>query len=293
MKKTIYALGMAVLLLGSASCSSSNSYSEQDKLYGDSLSIAIGEVMGANIKTTVDRQKERNDGKSTLNIQRVMRGMETILYADTADDNSYLQGVQIALTLVNQPLKSMENDGYPVNADLLMRAFKETFNSDSVSPEALWQSYSQLDQRSKNYARQRVIEENGLKSQQFVDSVKAANTDFKTTENGLGYIIKNAGTGEHPTPADTVLVFYKGMLTDGTVFDEHLTGEPARMMMRSVVKGFAEGLQLLGEGGEATLYIPGNLGYGDQGNPRAGIGPNAMIVFDVQLVKVLAKSPEE
>ncbi len=57
-------------------------------------------------------------------------------------------------------------------------------------------------------------------------------------------------------------------------------------MARGVVPGFGEGLKMLKKGGKATLYIPGKLGYGVNGQPAAGIGPNQMLVFDVEIVDV-------
>lgn len=293
MRKTIIGMGIFALLVGTASCSKSNSYSEEDKQIGDSLSIAMGHVMGGQIKTTIDRQMQQYDGKAKLNVQKVMRGMESVLYADTADEQSYMQGVQIGLTLMQQPIKMMERDGYPYNAELIMKAFKEVFDMDSISTEQFWQEYQAIDQRSKAYARQRVINKNGEAGQAYVDSVKKANSNVMTTEDGLSYLIETEGVAPMATPADTVLVYYKGSLVDGTVFDEHMEGEPARFALSSVVKGFSEGLQLLGEGGEATLYIPGSLGYGDNGQPRAGIGPNSTLIFDVKVVKVLPAAVEE
>ena len=66
---------------------------------------------------------------------------------------------------------------------------------------------------------------------------------------------------------------------DGTVFD---SSEDARLSPAGVVPGFGEGLEMLGKGGKATLYIPGKLAYGVDGAPRAGIGPNAMLIFDIE-----------
>ena len=105
------------------------------------------------------------------------------------------------------------------------------------------------------------------------------------TESGLQYKIIEAGNDVKPAPTDTVWVKYKGTHIDGTVFDE--TAEDAdavRFTLNSVVAGWTEGLQLIGEGGEIELYVPANLAYGEQGRP--GIDPNSTLIFDVKLEKV-------
>jgi FKBP-type peptidyl-prolyl cis-trans isomerase FkpA/FKBP-type peptidyl-prolyl cis-trans isomerase FklB len=82
-----------------------------------------------------------------------------------------------------------------------------------------------------------------------------------------------------------VWVHYKGTLLDGTVFDEVAAdAEPIRLTLNRVVPGWTEGLQLIGEGGKIDLYIPAELGYGEQGNQA--IGPNSVLTFNVELTKV-------
>ena len=58
-----------------------------------------------------------------------------------------------------------------------------------------------------------------------------------------------------------------------------------------MIKGWTEGLGLLGEGGKATLYIPAELAYGENGNRN--IEPNSTLIFEVEVLKVGKYTPAE
>mgnify|MGYP003482889579 FL=1 len=116
----------------------------------------------------------------------------------------------------------------------------------------------------------------------------ALKENVDTTASGLQYEIENAGADYKVAPQDTVWVNYKGTLLDGTVFDEN---DSTMFVANRVIKGWTEGLGLLGEGGKATLYIPSDLAYGERGN-RA-IEPNSVLVFDVEVLKVGKFVPKE
>lgn len=122
----------------------------------------------------------------------------------------------------------------------------------------------------------------------------AGKDSVQTTESGLQYkIVKPGNDSIKATLADTVEVHYTGSLLDGTVFDSSYSRgpEPAKFPLRGVIKGWSEGLQLVGEGGKITLWIPYELGYG----PRA-LGPNlpafSTLVFEVELLKVYKEVPK-
>jgi FKBP-type peptidyl-prolyl cis-trans isomerase FkpA len=108
----------------------------------------------------------------------------------------------------------------------------------------------------------------------------------KTTASGLQYLVTKEGTGKSPAADSMVKVHYTGKLVDGTVFDSSVErGEPIEFPLNQVIPGWTEGLQLMKEGGKATLYIPSQLGYGQQGVPGT-IPPNSTLIFDVELIEV-------
>lgn len=107
--------------------------------------------------------------------------------------------------------------------------------------------------------------------------------EFTTTPSGLKYRIRRKSDGQKPTASNGVKVHYRGWLDNGKEFDSSYgRGEPAKFQLNEVIKGWTEGLQLIGVGGMIELEIPPDLAYGSQNKP--GIPPNSTLHFVVELL---------
>ena len=113
----------------------------------------------------------------------------------------------------------------------------------------------------------------------------AGKPGIKTTSSGLQYETLTEGSGENPRPESKVVVHYEGKLTSGKVFDSSIKrGKPAEFRLNQVIAGWTEGLQLMKVGGKTRFTIPPELGYGPGGT--RGIPPNAVLIFEVELIEI-------
>jgi peptidylprolyl isomerase len=112
--------------------------------------------------------------------------------------------------------------------------------------------------------------------------VAAAPADAAKTRTGLASKVLAPGTGKtHPRATDRVTVHYTGWTTDGRMFDSSVArGEPATFPLDRVIAGWTEGLQLMVAGEKRRLWIPEQLAYKGQRDPKG------MLVFDVELIKI-------
>jgi FKBP-type peptidyl-prolyl cis-trans isomerase FkpA len=108
-------------------------------------------------------------------------------------------------------------------------------------------------------------------------------TTAKATGSGLYYVVTTQGQGLQPNATSNVTVKYKGMLTNGSVFDE-TSNIGLAFNLGGVIKGWQEGIPLFNKGGKGKLLIPSALGYGNQAQPK--IPANSVLIFDVELLDV-------
>ncbi len=121
---------------------------------------------------------------------------------------------------------------------------------------------------------------------EFLASVEQSGK-VRKTPSGLLYQIITPGSNIKPvSDEDVVRVDYEGFLKNGEIFDSSIErGDAPQFKLSQVIKGWSEGLKLIGKGGKIKLYIPSELAYGEQG-ASGKIGPNEPVVFVIELIDV-------
>jgi FKBP-type peptidyl-prolyl cis-trans isomerase FklB len=199
---------------------------------------------------------------------------------DSKDKVSYSIGLDIGTTFKRQKME--------INSDALVAGLKDGMNGakPALSPDEVRQVMTEFskDMREKTAAATKeAADKNSKESEKFLAENKAK-PGVKTTASGLQYKVEKEGSGTPPKETDTVVVNYRGTLIDGTEFDSsYKRGEPATFPVNRVIKGWTEALQLMKPGAKYQLFIPPDLAYGP-GGTGGDIGPNATLVFEVELI---------
>ena len=155
---------------------------------------------------------------------------------------------------------------------------------DSLQEKA-FQIHSEKRNAQAAVKSQAAVSENKAAGEAFLAKIDEKEGVVKT-DSGLRYEILTEGSDTFATASDSVNVHYHGTLIDGTVFDSSVDrGQPVTFPLNGVIKGFSEGLTLVGEGGKIRLYMPSDIAYGDRG-AGGDIGPGATLIFEVELLKI-------
>ncbi|MDX1672526.1 MAG: FKBP-type peptidyl-prolyl cis-trans isomerase [Balneolaceae bacterium] len=200
------------------------------------------------------------------------------------DSVSYSIGYQIGSNIKTQGMGD-------VDLDVLMAAINDGLNdNDPVLSQSTMQNvvrgYQLIAQQKAQELRKQTGIDNLEEAQEFLKENRQKE-GVTVTDSGLQYKVLKEGDGPSPSSTDTVVVHYRGMLADSTVFDSsYERGEPAEFALNGVIPGWTEGLQLMNEGGRFIFYIPPDLAYGENPPPRSVIGSNNVLIFEVELLEV-------
>jgi FKBP-type peptidyl-prolyl cis-trans isomerase FklB len=199
------------------------------------------------------------------------------------DKVSYSIGMDIGMTLKNQSIE--------VDPAILARGIKDSMSGQKpLMAEQEIRDTIAAFQKEMMAKQQELAKQMGEKNKKQGEAFLAENKKkegVKTLASGLQYKVIKVGTGKKPKATDTVTTNYRGTLVDGTEFDSSARqGKPATFPVNGVIPGWTEALQLMEEGAKWQLFIPSNLAYGERGTPGGPIGPNAALIFDIELVSI-------
>ena len=192
--------------------------------------------------------------------------------------------------------KAVANVNVDLNIPVLMSAIKDQVDSsrtvlmsDSASESALQDLLLQMQKKKESDDKAQAQKALDEQAKFFAENAK--DSTVKKTPKGVQYKMIKAGTGISPKMGDKVQVHYIGALLDGTEFDNSVKrGEPLEFPVDAVIEGWQDLLQVMKEGDKVKAWIPSGLAYGEAGVPPM-IPANAMLVFEVELLKVFAEVP--
>ena len=203
---------------------------------------------------------------------------------DINDSASYAIGVNIAQAQLKPSLDPAKEQGIDINMELVSAAIRDVLTDTAGKgnmPDTIAQ---QILVRWQEGLLKKQNEENEAKGKEFLEANKTKQ-GVQTTASGLQYIVETEGSGDSPSATDSVVVNYKGMLLDSTVFDQSPPGAPATLFLGGLIDGWKEALNMMKPGAKWKLFIPANLAYGDKGGR---IPPGSTLLFDIELVEVKA-----
>lgn len=299
MKKSTLSLCAAGLLtLGLASCGGHGDATVVDndtiipKALADSISICQGKYIGGYVLN--DYMNFTANNSESFTKEDIVKGVQLVFSGDKSQ--ATIMGMQLGMQMLSE-VKQLEAQGVDIDREKLISNFKQAFMQDTVNQMAntlAYNDYQILTGRAeeiitaRDNARRASAPEaiqNAQVGRAFIDKAKADDPDVKTAASGLVYKIIAQGDTTKITPSTNVELKYTEKKVDGTT--TFTTGDAPRTIAPSRLnQGLEEGVTMLGVGGKAILYVPAELAYGLDGMPQRGIGPNEVIVYQIEVAGV-------
>jgi len=197
---------------------------------------------------------------------------------------SYSIGVDIG--------RSLQRNGTDVDVKVLAQGMKDLLAGGPLlmADEEIKEVFTQVkaENAAKQYAKYEAKAETNKKDGAAFLERNSKEEGVILLPSGLQYQVLKEGSGRSPGPGDTVSVHYRGMFIDGREFDSsYQRGQPTSFPVMGVIKGWTEALQLMKEGGQWRIAVPPDLAYGESGTPGGPIGPNQVLLFELDILKIM------
>ena len=216
----------------------------------------------------------------------LVRAEDKTTFKDPKEKASYSIGANWGNSLKRQEVE--------VDLEATIKGLRDGLAGKSVlTDQELREALTALNQeiRAKmEEKRKHLGETNKQEGEKFLAENKSK-PGVITLPSGLQYQILAEGSGESPKSNDVVTANYRGTLIDGTEFDSSAkSGQPLVRPANMLIKGWTEALQLMKPGAKWQLFIPPELAYSERG-AGAQVGPNATLIFEMELVSFKPPSP--
>ncbi len=210
---------------------------------------------------------------------------------DTAEKRvSYGMGVGLGQRL-KQETFSLDVDVFAQGVKDAVGDGEQLMTQEEIMKEM--QAFQQQQIAKQQQEMEQLAEKNKAEGEAFL-AENSEKDGVVTTESGLQYQVISEGDGPTPSATDTVEVHYAGTLLDGTEFDSsYKRGETVSFPVNGVIPGWTEALQLMPVGSHWKLFIPADLAYGPGGTGGGPIGPNATLIFEVELKSIVDEGSAE
>jgi len=214
-----------------------------------------------------------------------------VLDTDAAKQ-SYAMGITVGKYL-SSAVEEHKKLGLPLASDTMVRGVQDTLaGKAALTDEEVQKIMTALDEqfRTKQAEAAKVKAEEAIAKGKAYLEENAKKAGVTVTESGLQYEVITAADGPKPKAEEKVRVKYKGTFIDGTEFDsteKSNGGEPVEFMLNQVIKGWTEGVQLMGVGSKFKFTIPAELGHGER-----DVGPipaNSTLLFEVELLGIVGE----
>jgi len=184
---------------------------------------------------------------------------------------------------------SLKQQGADLDLDTLVEAIKATYNNEplALTPEeaaSIRETFIAQRRAEAEQQRDSMASINAAEGDKFLleNRVKEG---VQVTDTGLQYKVVVMGDGAKPAASDKVTVHYRGTLLNGEEFDSSYSrNQPTSFQLDQVIPGWTEGVALMPVGSKFMFYIPPGLAYGPNGG--GPIGPNATLIFEVELLSI-------
>ncbi|MBQ8271040.1 MAG: FKBP-type peptidyl-prolyl cis-trans isomerase [Bacteroidaceae bacterium] len=323
MKKAFFTVAATIMAAVAISCSSNESttgISKGSLNKMDSLSYVYGMSMGHQLAAGIVKELELDFEKLMETMEKTALGKEDIVANDTINEANMPKLYQKVFGRARQmQIQAAKSDStgntklydseelreltsafvgadaglglarmganIPLQLVWIEKGLKEAFDGTAPMNSTQTQNYI------REYFTVKIPAENKKASEAWLAEVEKE-SGVQKTASGLLYKVTEPGDmSAKPTSLeDVVKVHYKGTTRTGKEFDSsYKRNVPIDFPLNGVIKGWGEGLQLVGKGGKITLWIPAELAYGSRG-AGSDIGPNEALRFDVELLDVNPKA---